>query len=101
MVKGPGAGVGVGLGSKAVGQAGARPVLVLQSWSTCRWRWLGASLLAPHCTAPHRRKAQERGDYGEAILLCVQCFQGVDTLRQLGVSQHSRKKRAGLRRGEV
>ena len=25
------------------------------------------------------------GEYGEAIMLCVQCFQGVDTVKELGV----------------
>jgi hypothetical protein len=32
------------------------------------------------------RVAQETGEYGEAILLCVECFQGVDTLQHLSVS---------------
>ena len=31
------------------------------------------------------RHAQDAGEYGEAILLCVQCFQGVDALRELKV----------------
>lgn len=31
------------------------------------------------------RVAQEAGEYGEAILLCVECFQGVDTLQHLSV----------------
>lgn len=26
------------------------------------------------------------GEYGEAIMLCVQCFQGVETIKELGVS---------------
>ncbi|PNH02757.1 hypothetical protein TSOC_011227, partial [Tetrabaena socialis] len=29
------------------------------------------------------KKSQELGEYGDAIMTCVQCFQGVDTLRQL------------------
>lgn len=33
-----------------------------------------------------RRKSQELGEYGDAILTCVQCFQGMDSLRQLAVS---------------
>ncbi|MEW5316011.1 MAG: hypothetical protein WDW38_007404 [Sanguina aurantia] len=36
------------------------------------------------------KRAQERGDYGEAILLCVQCFQGVDSLRELTLSTELR-----------
>ncbi|PNW77589.1 hypothetical protein CHLRE_10g443350v5 [Chlamydomonas reinhardtii] len=32
------------------------------------------------------KKSQELGEYGDAILTCVQCFQGMDSLRQLAVS---------------
>ncbi|KAG2485571.1 hypothetical protein HYH03_015735 [Edaphochlamys debaryana] len=32
------------------------------------------------------KRSQELGEYGDAIMTCVQCFQGVDTLRQLSVS---------------
>ncbi|KAG2448902.1 hypothetical protein HYH02_006250 [Chlamydomonas schloesseri] len=32
------------------------------------------------------KKSQELGEYGDAIMTCVQCFQGVDSLRQLAVS---------------
>lgn len=31
------------------------------------------------------RQAQEGGDYGEAILLCVDCFQGVESMAGLTV----------------
>jgi hypothetical protein len=35
------------------------------------------------------RKAQEAGDYGEAMMLCVECFQGVESLKDLSVSPQS------------
>ncbi|KXZ47615.1 hypothetical protein GPECTOR_34g774 [Gonium pectorale] len=36
------------------------------------------------------KKSQELGEYGDAIMTCIQCFQGVDTLRQLTVSSELR-----------
>lgn len=33
------------------------------------------------------RRSQELGEYGDAIMTCMQCFQGVDTLRQLTVRE--------------
>ncbi|GFR44590.1 hypothetical protein Agub_g5868 [Astrephomene gubernaculifera] len=36
------------------------------------------------------KRAQELGEYGDAIMTCVQCFQGVDSLRQLTVSSELR-----------
>lgn len=36
------------------------------------------------------RKAQESGDYGEAIMLCIECFKGVSTLSDLTVSEELR-----------
>lgn len=40
-----------------------------------------------------RRRAQENGEYGEAILLCVQCFQNVETLKDLKVGSRTSIRR--------
>lgn len=36
---------------------------------------------------PANRKLQEMGEYGDAIMTCVQCFQGLEVMRQLTVRE--------------
>jgi hypothetical protein len=53
----------------------------------CNLLWMhccdacGVAAVLPAC-----RKMHEEGDFGEAILLCMDCFQAVDTLGGFTVS---------------
>ena len=65
-------------------------LIAYQCTLMCRLLKRQMSLFSNSLFCPPCRRAQEQGEYGEAILLCVQCFQGVEALKDLKVGHAAR-----------